>query len=196
MDTLARGAPPSRRAVFLDRDGVLNVEVNYLHRVEDFAWVPGAPEAVRRLNDAGLLALVVTNQAGVARGYYTEADVERLHTHMQTALAGYGAHVDAFYYSPFHPDGTVAAYRRASDCRKPGTALFERALREWRVDPARSFVVGDKESDVAPGRALGMTTFLVETGHGLRAKPTTQAHHVVADVGAAVEHILRLAAAG
>src|SRR5690606_15961274 len=140
-----------RRAVFLDRDGVLNVEVNYLYRVEDFAWIPGAPEAVRRLNEAGFVTLVVTNQAGVARGYFTEADVECLHRHMQAELARAGAHIDAFYYSPYHPEGTVEAYRRASDCRKPGTALFERALREWRVDPARSFVVGDKNSDVEPG---------------------------------------------
>ena len=180
------------RAVFLDRDGVLNVEVDYLYRVEDFAWIPGAPEAVRRLNEAGFVTLVVTNQAGVARGYYGEEDVARLHAFMQEALAGAGARIDAFYYSPYHPEGTVERYRRVTDCRKPGCGLFERAIREWNVDPARSFVVGDKESDVEPGRALGMTTFLVETGHGRTYRATTDADYVVTDVGAAVDHLLAL----
>ncbi len=182
-----------RAAVFLDRDGTLNEEVGYLHRPADFRWIAGAPEAVRRLNDAGLLVLVVTNQAGVARGLYTEADVDRLHAHAQAELARSGAHVDAFYYSPFHPEGTVPAYRRASPCRKPGTALFERAIAEWRVDAKRSFVVGDKASDLAPGRALGMQTILVETGYGRAERPHADADAVAADVGQAADLILRWA---
>ena len=186
------GASPNR-AVFLDRDGVLNVEVDYLYRREDFVWIPGAPEAIRRLNDAGLLTLVVTNQAGVARGFYTEADVHRLHAFMQAELAAYGAHIDAFYYSPFHPEGTVEAYRRVTDCRKPGTLLFEQAIAEWQVDPARSFLVGDKESDIEPGRRLGLTTFLVETGYGRSERTITDADYIVSDVAAAVDHLLHLA---
>src|SRR5690606_36108974 len=170
-----------------------SVVVNYLYRIEDFAWIPGAPEAVPRLNEAGFLAIVVTNQAGVARGYYTEEDVHHLHRHMQADLAAHGAHIEAVYYSPYHPEGTVAAYRRESNCRKPVTALFERAIREWHIDPARSFVVGDKESDIEPGLSLGMTTFLVETGHGREARAITDADYIVSDVGAAVEHLLRLA---
>ncbi|SRR5690606_5827432 len=180
-----------RPAVFLDRDGTLNREVNYLHRIEDFEWIPGAPEAVRRLNDAGFLVIVVTNQAGIARGYYSEDDVERLHHHMQQLLAEAGAHVDAFYYSPYHPEGTVEQYRRQSSCRKPGTALFEKAVREWNVDLQKSFVVGDKESDIQAGKALGIPTILVETGYGAAMRSTTSADYVDPDVGAAVSRILK-----
>lgn len=179
-----------RPAVFLDRDGTLNEEVGYLHRVADFRWIPGAPEAVRRLNDAGLPVLVVTNQAGVARGLYTEADVDHLHAYMTAELARHGAHVDAFYFSPYHPEGIVERYRRASPCRKPGTALFEQAVAEWHVDAARSFVVGDKTTDLAPGRALGMRTVLVETGYGRAERERAQADFVAADVGEAVARIL------
>jgi D-glycero-D-manno-heptose 1,7-bisphosphate phosphatase len=180
------------RAVILDRDGVLNVETGYLYRTEDLAWIPGAPEAVRALNEAGFVVVVVTNQAGVARGYYTEADVHRLHGFMQARLAEAGARIDAFYYSPYHPDAAVEAYRRESDCRKPATGLFARAVHDWHIDPARSFVVGDKNTDIEPGRALGMTTLLVETGYGRTEKETTRADHVVADLPAAVDRILHL----
>ncbi len=186
---------PKRRAVFLDRDGTLNEEVHYLHRVEDFAWVPGAPEAVRRLNEAELLAVVVTNQAGVARGFYTEDDVRRLHAFMQASLQEQaGARIDAFYFSPFHPEGTVAKYRRASADRKPGAGMFERAIRAWQIDPARSFAVGDRNADLEPGRRLGMTTLLVETGYGAAEKKSTRADFVVPDLTAAVARILQLCA--
>lgn len=184
--------PASRRAVFLDRDGTLNREVNYLFRPDQFVWIPGAPEAVQRLNEAGLLVVVVTNQSGVARGYFAEEDVRRLHAWMQVALQQAGAYIDAFYYSPYHPEGTVAAYRRHSPDRKPGSGMFERALQEWAIDPARSFVVGDRNTDLEPGRRLGMTTLLVETGYGTHEKADTPADYVVPDVGAAVAHILRL----
>lgn len=187
---MSTSPPGGRTAVFVDRDGTLNEEVGYLYRPEDLRWIPGAPEAVARLNDAGHVVLVVTNQAGVARGFYTEADVERLHTHMLEDLAGYGAHVDAFYYSPYHPAGSVAAYRRVSPCRKPGIALFERAIEEWDIDPARSFVVGDKASDLEPGRLLGLRTILVETGYGSLEHPHANADVVVPDITAAVELIL------
>lgn len=155
-----------RRAAFLDRDGTLNVEVNYLHRIEDLRWIDGAQDAIRRLNDAGVLVLVLTNQAGVARGYYEEADVVRLHEHMQADLNAVGAHVDAFYHSPYHPDGTVLAYRRASACRKPGDGMYRQALAEWPIDPVGSFAVGDRASDLIPAAQLGCRTYLVETGHG------------------------------
>lgn len=183
------------RAVFLDRDGTLNREIKYLYRPEDFAWVPGAPEAVRSLNEAGLLTIVVTNQAGVARGYFTEDDVHRLHAFMQEVLQKEtGGHFDAFYYCPYHVEGVVEAYRRHSPDRKPGAGMFERALGEWSIDPARSFVVGDRNTDLEPGRRLGMTTLLVETGYGLQEKETTQADYVEKDIGAAVARILDLCA--
>lgn len=188
------GPPPpagGRPAVFLDRDGTLNVETHYLHRVEDFAWIAGAPEAVARLNGAGLDVVVVTNQSAVAHGYCEEEDVLRLHRHMQESLAEHGARIDAFYYCPFHPEGRVARYRAVTDRRKPGAGMFEEAIRERGIDPTRSFMVGDRNSDIEPARALGITTFLVETGYGAQEKERTAADHVVADLPAAAECILR-----
>ena len=179
-----------RPAVFLDRDGTLNREVNYLHKIENFEWVPGAPQAIKRLNALGMPVLVVTNQSGVARGYYTEDDVDRLHAWMNEELAKVGATVDAFYFCPYHPDGTVEEYQALSHCRKPNVGMFETAGEEWGVDPTRSFVVGDKNTDLIPGNELGMTTILVRTGHG-ETEDESVADHVVADVGAAVELIER-----
>jgi D-glycero-D-manno-heptose 1,7-bisphosphate phosphatase len=179
-----------RPAVFLDRDGTLNEEVNYLHKIENFEWIPGAPEAIRRLNALGVPVLVVTNQSGVARGYYDEATVDRLHAWMNEQLAEIGAKIDAFYYCPYHPDGDVEEYRALSHCRKPNPGMFEDAIEEWAVDPARSFVVGDKNTDLIPGNELGMTTLLVRTGHGV-AEDDAVADHVVPDVGAAVDRIER-----
>lgn len=180
------------RAVFLDRDGTLVEDRGYVHRIADFAWIPGVPGAVRRLNAAGLKVVVVTNQAGVARGRYAEADVLRFHRHLQARLRAEGARIDAFYYCPFHPEGAVPYYRRAHPDRKPGTGLFVKALRALVLDPARSFMVGDHATDIAPARALGLTTFLVQTGHGAAHRATAGADYVVPDVGAAVDRILTL----
>lgn len=179
-----------RPAVFLDRDGTLNEEIEYLHRPEDFRWIPGAPGAIARLNAAGLPVIVVTNQAGVAHGYFDEETVERLHAYMQGELARSGAHVDAFYSCFTHPDGRVPAYRRVDPCRKPDTGLFVRAIEEWSIDPFRSFMVGDRNTDVQPAQRLGMGTVLVRTGYGAREEASTTADLVVADIGEAVQHIL------
>lgn len=154
-----------RRAVFLDRDGTLNKEVNYLHRTENFEWLEGAPEAVKRLNALDICVIVVTNQAGVAHGYFEEKDVENIHEHIQVELKSYGAEVDSFYYCPFHPDGEVEKYRKKSKFRKPGTGMYKKAIEEWSVSPTESFVVGDKDSDLVPGNELGMDTIKVKTGH-------------------------------
>lgn len=181
---------PGRAAVFLDRDGTLNVDTGYVHTVEGFEWIPGAVNAVRRLNEAGLLVLVVTNQAGIARGYYTEADMHRLHRHVESELAAAGARIDQFYHAPYHEQGVVPEFTRAHPDRKPGTGMFDRAVREWDIDPERSFMVGDKASDIHPARTLGMTTFLVETGYGKAEQERAAADFVVADVAAAVSKIL------
>lgn len=177
-------------AVFLDRDGTLNKEVNYLHKIENFEWVPGAPAAVKRLNGLDLPVLVVTNQSGVARGYFEEEDVEQLHAFMEEELAKIGATIDDFYYCPYHPNGDVEEYRALSHCRKPNPGMFEEAIQEWSVDPARSFVVGDKNSDLIPGNELGMTTLLVRTGHDITESDAVH-DYVVDDIGAAVDLIER-----
>jgi D-glycero-D-manno-heptose 1,7-bisphosphate phosphatase len=178
------------RAVLLDRDGTLNEEVRYLHRIEDLVWTHRAGEAVARLNAAGWRVLVVTNQAGVAHGLYTEEDVQALHAFMQEQLRPYHAHIDAFYYCPYHPEARIPAYRQDSPFRKPQPGMYLQALTEWHIDAAQSYVVGDRNADLEPGHLLGMQTILVETGYGSLEKAETRASQVVPDLWAAVDYIL------
>ncbi len=153
-----------RPAVFLDRDGTLNADTGYLHRVEDFRWMPGAREAVRYLNGRGYLVFVVTNQSGIGRGYYGEADVERLHRWMQGQLAALEAHIDDFRYCPHHPEATLPSYRQTCDCRKPAAGMLLDLMAAWPVDRARSVVIGDKVSDMAAAAAAGLRGVLYEGG--------------------------------
>ncbi|HJR55980.1 MAG TPA: HAD-IIIA family hydrolase [Rhizomicrobium sp.] len=169
-DDLSRSREEMRRrvtrpAVFFDRDGVLNEEINYLHRAEDVRWMPGAREAVRAANDAGCFVFVVTNQAGVAKGRYPESAVTVLHDWMARELAAVGAHVDAFEYCPHHVDGVVAAYARPCRRRKPEPGMIEDLLRDWPVDKAASLLVGDKDSDIEAAQAAGIPGHLYDGGN-------------------------------
>jgi D-glycero-D-manno-heptose 1,7-bisphosphate phosphatase len=150
-----------RGAVFLDRDGVLNEDRGYVGEIERFGWLPGAKAAIKRINDFGMFVFVVTNQAGVARGLYLEENVHRVHEHMRRTLAGVGAHIDDFRYCPFHPDGSVPAYTRASDWRKPAPGMLLDLMLCWPVDPTQSVMIGDKESDVEAGVAAGLPAYLI-----------------------------------
>ena len=154
------------KIVFLDRDGTLNEEVNYLHRPEDMHLLAGVPEALRRLKEAGFKLVVVTNQAGVARGYYTEDDVKELHRYMNELLAGQGVKIDAFYYCPHHPEHGIGKYKVRCHCRKPETGMFEMAEQDFVVDKASSWMIGDKLIDMEAGRNYGVRTVLVGTGYG------------------------------
>jgi len=165
----APNPPPLRGAVIFDRDGVLNVDVAYAHRPDQIVWVEGAMAAVKAVNDAGLFAFVATNQAGIARGLYGEADVLALHQWMNGELARVGARVDAFVYSPYHPEGVVEFYRRESDCRKPGPGMLLDLLARFPVDPTRTLMIGDRESDVAAGHAAGVEGLLFSGGSVLDA---------------------------
>ncbi len=156
-----------RRAVFLDRDGTVNEERDYLYRVEDFAFIAGVPQAIRRLNEAGWLVVVVTNQSGVARGYYGEDDVARLHRHIERLLAAEGARIDAFYFCPHHPREGIGSYRRDCDCRKGQPGMLLRAATEHGIDLSCSFMVGDKVADIEAGEAAGCTPLMVLTGYGV-----------------------------
>lgn len=147
---------PLQPAAFLDRDGVLNVDHGYVYLPERLEWIAGAPEAVRLLNDAGYIVIVVTNQSGVARGYFDEAAVHRFNAHLQDGLAAHGAHVDAFYYCPHHPQGTVKDFAIDCLCRKPGTGMLEQAAAEWPIDRARSFMIGDRDGDIGAASAFGI----------------------------------------
>jgi len=138
----------TRPAAFLDRDGVLNEDIGYVGNRERFRWLPGAIEAVKSLNDAGYFVFVVTNQAGVARGFYTEAHVVDLHQHMQDELGAAGAHIDDFRYCPHHPEGKVSRYTSLCAWRKPAPGMILDLIKKWPVRREGSFMVGDKETDI------------------------------------------------
>lgn len=157
-------SPAPRPAAFLDRDGVLNVDHGYAHRADQIKWVAEAPEAVRLLNEAGYVVIVVTNQAGVARGLYEEADIRNLHAHMKDVLEAQGARIDAFYYCPHHPDGTVKEFALACLCRKPSPGLLEQAARDWPIDIGRSFMIGDKETDMQAAAAFKIRGIKFDAG--------------------------------
>jgi D,D-heptose 1,7-bisphosphate phosphatase len=143
-------------AAFLDRDGVLNIDIGYLHKPQDCIWMEGAKEAVRLLNASGYLVFVVTNQAGVARGLYSEAMLNDLHDWMSAELAAAGAHVDAYYYCPHHPEGSVASFALTCECRKPSPGMMRKAFAQWPVAASGSFLIGDRQSDLEAARAAGL----------------------------------------
>jgi D,D-heptose 1,7-bisphosphate phosphatase len=153
-----------RPAVFFDRDGVLNVDEGYTYRIDDFRWIPGAREAVKMCNDKGFLTFVVTNQSGVARGYYDIQSVEQLHRWMNEDLAKIGAHIDEFQYCPFHEDGVVEQFRGVSDRRKPAPGMILDCLGGWPVDQQASFLIGDKPHDVQAAINAGIRGHLFEGG--------------------------------
>jgi D,D-heptose 1,7-bisphosphate phosphatase len=143
-------------AAFLDRDGTLNHDDGYTYKIEKFRWIEGAKAAIRLLNDAGYLVFIVTNQAGIARGYYDAAAVDTLHHWMQCELATAGAHFDDIRYCPHHPEGTVPEFSIVCDCRKPGTGMLKSLIEQWHPDISRSFLLGDSDKDAQAGAAVGI----------------------------------------
>ena len=182
----------AERAVFLDRDGVINVEGDYVHRVEDFTFIAGAVPALARLRAAGWKLVVVTNQSGIARGYYSESQYRVLTAHMQRELHRAGAELDAVLHCPHLPDAVVEAYRLACTCRKPAPGLLLQAAGMLSIDLSRSVLVGDKVSDVQAGRAAGVgRCLLVRSGHALTAGDESSADVVYADLAACADALLR-----
>lgn len=180
-------------AVFLDRDGTINEEKNYLHRIEDFTFIPGVPEAIRRLKEAGYKVIVVTNQSGVARGYFSRADVDRLHEHIQRELAKIETAVDAFYLCPHHPEKGQGEFKVDCDCRKGKPGMLLQAAAEHGIDLTASWMVGDKRADLEAGRAAGCRSLLVRSGYGageLAKGAGELAEAVVDDLSAAADYIL------
>ena len=191
--------PPKQPAAFLDRDGTLNVDVGYPDSLEKIVLIPGAVEAVQLLNRAGYAVVVVSNQSGVARGYFDEARVQAINRGVAEMFAQAGARIDGFYYCPHLPEASVARYRRACGCRKPEPGMLQKAVREMHLDLARSLIIGDKYSDIAAGKALGLQAVLVRTGEGPRQHARygaddaiPQPDYIADDVLAAVRWLLKV----
>ena len=184
----------SSPAVFLDRDGTLLEEAGYLDRLERLIFFPYTIDAIRLLNRAGFSVVVVTNQAGIARGIFKESFVAEAHQHIAGRLAAGGARVDAFYYCPHHPDAVLPEFRRSCDCRKPQPGMLTRAAADLDLALGRSFVVGDRWHDLEAGQRVGARTVLVRTGYGrteeAAPKPNVQPSAIVDNVIEAVSWIL------
>ncbi len=181
-----------QRAVLLDRDGTINQEVGYLHKKEEFQFIPRVPEAIRLLKEHGFLVIVVTNQAGVAKGYYPERAVTELHLYINQRLAESGAQIDAFYYCPHHPAADLAQYRMECNCRKPRPGLLYRAQHDFRIDLAASFMIGDNVADVLAGQHANCRSILVRTGHGWEQRLDDPSVPIAADLWSAVTDVMGL----
>ena len=154
------------KAVFLDRDGTICEEVGYIHSIDQMKLIPRSGEAVRLLNKSGFKIVVITNQAGVARGFFPESRLKELHAELRRQLREEGAYVDAIYYCPHHPTEGTAPYLQECDCRKPSTGLLHRAAADLKLDLPSSYMIGDHFSDIECGQRVGATTVLLLTGHG------------------------------
>lgn len=154
------------KVAFFDRDGTINVNTGHLYEAEKLIFVPGVPELIRHYNENGYLVIVVTNQAGIAKGYYTQEQMQALHCVMNERLKKeYGAHIDAFYFCPHHPDFTGPCY-----CRKPETGMLEQAIRDYDIDPKQSILFGDKPSDMECAKRMGIEARYIQNELGLTEK--------------------------
>lgn len=145
------------KAAFFDRDGTINIDINYLHKKEDLIFIEGIPELIKKFNEEGYKVIVVTNQAGIARGYYTEDDMHNLHKYMNEELKKLGAHIDAFYFCPHHPDITGPC-----KCRKPKTGMIKAAIKDFNIDVNQSVLFGDKPWDIEAGEKCGIKSIYIE----------------------------------
>jgi len=185
----------TKPAVFLDRDGVVIEDSHYLGNPDRVRLLPGAAGAIASLNRAGWPVVIVSNQSGVARGMFSEADVDAVHAHLAELLRGYGATIDAYHFCPHHPEGEVAAFKIECGCRKPRPGMLVRAATELSLNLAASWMIGDRVSDLEAGSAAGCRTVLVRTGHGMRVNPasldrdTLKLELVAANLGDAVKKL-------
>lgn len=157
-----KGSKKLRKAAFLDRDGVLNVDHGFVVLPRDFEWIDGAKDAIRYLNNAGYLTVVVTNQSGIARGYFTESDFWALHRWIDECLRESGAHLDAVYFCPHLPDAALPTFRIDCECRKPRAGMLFQAIRELDIDPASSFLIGDKPRDCEAAASAAVAAHLFD----------------------------------
>jgi len=158
----------TNKAVFLDRDGVITQDPpHYAHRLDQLALIEGSGSAIKILNEENFKVIIISNQSGVAKGFYKENDIEIFNQAMSEQLKKVNAHIDAIYYCPHHPEAKVQKYRIDCNCRKPRPGMLIKAEETFNIDFKSSFLVGDKWSDIEAGRSVGCKTILVKTGHGL-----------------------------
>lgn len=154
----------SQKAVFLDRDGTINIDRGYVYKTEDFEFLDKAVEGLKILSDLGYVLIVVTNQSGIARGYYTEEDVENLNRFMNDRLKEHGIEIKKCYYCPHHAEKGIGKYKVDCNCRKPNPGMIFEGIKEFDIDPQNSYIVGDKISDAEAGMKAGLKGVVVQTG--------------------------------
>lgn len=155
-------------AFFLDRDGVLNVDRGYIYKIDDFEWILDAEKAVKYIKKNGYYIFIITNQSGIARGYYTENDVKTLHSFIQKKLNLTDSKIDDFFYSPYHPSGKTDEYDHLKNLRKPETGMLELAFKKWPIDKENSHLIGDKKTDILCGKNFGIKSHLFKGGSLLK----------------------------
>lgn len=180
-----------RVAVFLDRDGVINEERHYVYRINDFVFLPGVVPSLQRLQNAGFALVVVTNQGGIGRGLYSEADMDLLHRHMQAQLGAQGVQLSGIYHCPHHPEGVGALRSASCNCRKPRPGMLLQAAQDLGLDLSASVMVGDKRTDITAARAAGLgCALLVRSGHDVSPDDADFADGCFANLAAATHWIL------
>ena len=183
----------ANKAVFLDRDGTIIEDTGYISSLQGVHFIPGSIEAIRQLNEAGYKVIVITNQSGIARNFFSEDMLQAIDKFIHKQVLIGGGHIDAFYYCPHHPEHGVYPYRRECDCRKPEPGLIKRGAREHHVDLNRSFMIGDHSCDIEAGQRAGLRTIFVTTGHGKKeqTKIKKQPDHIAANLAGAVQWVIK-----
>ncbi len=194
---VAEGSPLKKPAVFIDRDGTINEQMGYINHISRFVLLPGSAEAIKLLNDHGYLVIIVSNQSGIGRGYFPMELVNKVHAHMKALLERDNARVDGIFFCPHYPKGKLSEYSTACECRKPKTGLIKMACRDFDIDMANSYVIGDRCTDIELARNAGLKGILVKTGYGLGDLEYVFPHlsfkpfHVTGDLLEAVRWIIR-----
>lgn len=180
------------KAIFLDRDGTLNIDYGYVHEIDQFHFIEGSIEALQQLKQMGYLLVLVTNQSGIARGYFSEQQFLQLTEWMDWSLADRGVDLDGIYYCPHHPDG-IGEFKQDCDCRKPKAGMLNQAIKELKIDPARSIMIGDKMEDMIAGKSAGIkTNVLVRSGKPISEDGEKLADYVIDSIADVVALIKKL----